>query len=101
MTTEDATQEKRARVFRRRSFGFFNLSEQNESRNETPNLGKACQLFHKTQGFVGNTVRLRALVTPTDIKHRCLQGFGGSGDFLMFRNAHNYTFTFRPEGCFL
>ena len=61
------TAANRAHIFRCRSYGRFNKSEKrsHETRPRIKTIGQFC---HKTLGFVGNTVRLRALITPFDTK---------------------------------
>ena len=60
------TAAKRAGVFCCMSYELLHSSPKRESRNETPKSGTIGQFYRKTQGFVGITVRLRALITHND-----------------------------------
>ena len=94
------TAANRAHIFRCRSYGRFNKSEKrsHETRPRIKTIGQFC---HKTLGFVGNTVRLRALITPTDMKHVGLYRVFVVWVTSSCSKLHNTPCSAsRPEGCF-
>ena len=83
------------------AYGFFNFSEK-ASHKTRPQIKKnTCQFYNKTHGFVGNTVRLRALITPTDMKHVGLYRVFVVWVTSSCSKLHNTPCSAsRPEGCF-